>query len=92
MTARITVNVKPNSKNPAIEVTETTITLKLRERPIENAANQACLKALANYLDVPPSTITLIRGEKSRTKQFSITALDEAEVFRRLQDAAKAKG
>ena len=82
--AVLTIAVKPNSKHSGIERNGETIVLKLRERPIENAANEACIRALAVYLNVPPSSITLLRGATSRIKQFLIASLDREEAHRRL--------
>jgi uncharacterized protein len=70
---RINVIVKPGSKQPGITYEGETLVLRIRERPIEGAANAACIKALAKEYNVPPSAITLIRGEKARKKIFAVS-------------------
>jgi uncharacterized protein YggU (UPF0235/DUF167 family) len=40
---------------------------------LEGAANAACIKALAEHFSVSASSITLVRGEKSRTKVFDLS-------------------
>lgn len=67
------VIVKPGSKQPGISIDGEIITIRVRERPIENAANEACIRALAKHLGVPPSKVTLVSGAKSRRKRFSVS-------------------
>jgi hypothetical protein len=43
-----------------------------------NRANKAALEHLAEAFDVPPSSIRLIRGERSRHKTFEIDGVDQA--------------
>jgi uncharacterized protein YggU (UPF0235/DUF167 family) len=40
--------------------------------PTDGKANKAAIKLLANHLDVPPSSISLLRGQTSRSKQFLV--------------------
>jgi uncharacterized protein (TIGR00251 family) len=40
--------------------------------PTDGKANKATIKLLAKYLDVPPSSISLLRGQTSRAKQFLV--------------------
>jgi uncharacterized protein YggU (UPF0235/DUF167 family) len=42
--------------------------VRVRERAIEGAANEACLRAIARSLGIAPSCVTLVRGAKSRRK------------------------
>lgn len=59
--------------------------LRVRERAIEGAANEACLKAVAEALALAPSQIELVRGHRGRIKTFAAHALDEREILERLQ-------
>ena len=52
-------------KNGQLQVRTTT-------PPADGKANTAVRKMLARYLSVAPSTITLLRGQTSRDKQFLI--------------------
>jgi uncharacterized protein len=71
--ARITVIVKPGSKSPGIEERGADgLVVRVRERAIEGAANAACIDALATHFGVAPSRVTLLRGERSRTKLFDV--------------------
>jgi uncharacterized protein YggU (UPF0235/DUF167 family) len=40
--------------------------------PADGKANKAVMKMLAKHLGVAPSTLTLLRGETQRSKQFLI--------------------
>jgi uncharacterized protein YggU (UPF0235/DUF167 family) len=76
--------VKPGSKQPRIAFENGTLVLRVRERAVEGAANDACVRALAAALGVPASRVTLVHGSRSRQKRFSVEGLDEAEIRKRL--------
>jgi uncharacterized protein len=69
---RVDVIVKPGSKRPGIAFESETLVLRVRERAIEGAANAACIRALAEFYDIAPSSITLLRGAKSKKKTFAL--------------------
>ncbi len=75
---RISVKVKPGSKQPGISIEGETVVLRVRERAVEGAANEACIRALAEALDVPRTAVTLVRGARSREKLFAIEGLEQA--------------
>jgi hypothetical protein len=81
---RIAVSVKPGSKQPGFALDGESIVLRIRERPIEGAANDACVRALAEHLHIAPSSITLERGTRSREKLFAIDGLTIDEIKTRL--------
>lgn len=58
--------------------------LRVRERAIEGAANDACVKAVAEALGLASSQVALLRGHRGRIKTFAVTALDEREIGERL--------
>lgn len=88
--SRLVVAVKPASKHPGIELTDDGVVLRVRERPIDGAANEACVKALASYLQIPRSRVRLVRGESSRHKTFEIDGIDAETALARLTAQAKA--
>ncbi len=71
---RISVTVKPGSKAPGIEQSGDTLIVRVRERAIEGAANEAVIRAIAAHYGVAPSRVTLLRGATSRTKVFEVDA------------------
>ena len=69
---KVEVAVKPGSRKPGITVENGELVLRVRERAIEGAANQACIAALAKEFKVAPSRVTLTRGARSKHKVFTI--------------------
>ncbi len=82
--ALLRITVKPGDKTPGIAWRGEGWVLRVRERAIEGAANEACIEALARILRVPPSTITLLRGHRARVKTFAIEGLDESSLHERM--------
>jgi len=70
----ITVTVKPGSrKGPLVEVGDGgALTVYVREQAIEGKATEAVIRALAAHLGVPPSTVDLRSGARSRIKRFEV--------------------
>lgn len=69
----IHIVVKPGSKMPGISEEHGTLTLRVKERAVEGAANEGCIRALATYYQVAPSTITLVRGARAKNKTFRLS-------------------
>lgn len=46
--------------------------VSVKEVPVDGKANEAIIKALAEYFDVSKSNITLISGQSSKQKVFEI--------------------
>jgi len=68
---KIFVEAKPGSKNEGIEqVDEKHFVVRVKELPIQGRANRAIIKALAKYLSIAPSRITLVSGFSSKQKVF----------------------
>ncbi len=57
-----------NNPNQSLE-----LKVKVQAPPIDGAANEALLELLGESLGIAPSHLQLVRGEKSRSKIFSIT-------------------
>lgn len=70
---KITVTVKSGTKNRE-EVVKTAegLTVYTKSPAIEGRANQAVVKLLADYYDVPKTSIKLLRGASSKIKIFEI--------------------
>ncbi len=68
-----TVLVKPGSKkSPLVVENGHALTVFLREKPIDGAANQALVKVLAKHFSVSKSQVTIKAGTKSRHKLVDI--------------------
>ena len=83
--ATLSVRVQPRaSRNEVAGFVGETLKLRLTAPPVEGEANEACLALLAKLLDLAPSRLAIIQGERSRTKVIRITGLTKNEVHARL--------
>jgi len=69
------VHVKPGSrKGPLVEVDAERLTVFVRERAVDGAANDGVIRALAAHFGVPPREVTILRGHASRHKRVEVGA------------------
>ena len=70
----IKIRVLPrSSKNEIIgPMADGTLKIKLTAPPVDGAANEALIKLLAKYYDLPKSKITILSGQKSKNKTLEI--------------------
>lgn len=71
---RHTVHVKPgSSKGPLVVVEDDgSLTVFLRERAVEGAANDGLVRVIAEHFGVPRGRVTIARGHTSRTKLVDV--------------------
>ena len=70
---KIFVTAKPSAKENRVEkIDETHFKVWVKAPPDEGRANQAVLKTLAGFLDVPKSSLELLSGHKSKQKIFTL--------------------
>mgnify|MGYP001568339895 FL=1 len=70
---RISVKVKANTSQERIEkIDDTNFLVWIREKPVEGKANEAVIKALAEYFGIAKSDITLIKGKTVKIKIFEV--------------------
>jgi Uncharacterized conserved protein len=71
---KISVKVKAGAKIAKVEkLSDTSFSVCVKEKPQDGKANYAVREALAEYLNIPRSRVTLSSGAKSKTKLFEIT-------------------
>ena len=71
---RITVLVKAGRKEKKIEkLSDNSFSIWVKEKPQGGKANHAVREALAEYLNIPKSRVTLVSGKTSKTKLFDIS-------------------
>lgn len=58
--------------------------------PERGRANRALVELLAEALDVPRDTVTVVAGKTVRRKVVEVDGLDAAEIDRRLEAARRA--
>jgi uncharacterized protein YggU (UPF0235/DUF167 family) len=59
--------------------------VRLAAPPVEGEANAALARFLGRVLDVPPSSVTILRGASGREKLLRLAGLTAAAVKSRLQ-------
>ena len=70
---RINLRVIPRAKQNKIDVdNDGTYRIHITAAPVDNAANVAVIKMLAEHFDVPKSQIKIVRGDTSRIKVVEI--------------------
>lgn len=71
---RITVSVKPgSSKGPLVDTHEDgSLTVFLKQRAVDGAANEALIRVLAEHFKVAKSKVSIESGFTSRLKRVSI--------------------
>lgn len=73
----VTIRVKPGSRRgPLVEETPddpmAPLTVHVRERAVDGAANAGVVAALAAHFGVPRSQVAILRGHTARIKRVSI--------------------
>jgi len=58
----LTVKVSANAKVPAVVKEEAWVRVAVKEPAKENKANQAVIQAIADQLDVPTYSVSLVKG------------------------------
>ena len=58
--------------------------VRITAAPVDSAANKVLLKFIAKSLGVPPRTVSLIRGDKNRSKVLLIAYTNAASVLANL--------
>jgi uncharacterized protein (TIGR00251 family) len=83
--AILTVKVIPRAGRTAVAGTrDNTLLIRLAAAPVDGAANTALIELLSETLGVPKRQITIVSGEKSRTKRVKVVGVTAATVQQRL--------
>lgn len=69
---KITVTVKPRSKEEKVQKIGEEYVISVKEPAIENKANKALIKLLSRYFHVPETRIEILSGKNSRRKIVEI--------------------
>ena len=81
----LNIKVHPRANRNTVEVSDDgTITIRVTAAPDRGKANAAAVKLLANRLDVPKSSVSIIRGHTSRNKVVRVDGIEDAELNGRL--------
>lgn len=83
---RIEVKALPrSSKNQVQGEQDGALKVKLAAAPVDGEANQALVKYLASYLDIPRRNVVLLKGESSRNKVLEIKGLSREALLGKLK-------
>jgi hypothetical protein len=73
---RLTVHAQPGAKRTEVSgLHGEALKVRIQAPPLEGRANEELIRFLADTLNVPRSHVTLVRGEKSRSKVFDIAGV-----------------
>lgn len=82
---RIHVHAQPGAKRTeVVGLHGDALKIRIQAPPLEGRANEELIRFLAETLGVPRSRVSLIRGDKSRSKVFEITSFDPEAAKRSL--------
>lgn len=80
------IRVHPRARKNAITgVIGDAIKLTLTAPPVEGKANEACVEFLAEFLNVPRASVTIVAGQSSRNKVIRVVGRSTAQVEERLR-------
>jgi uncharacterized protein (TIGR00251 family) len=78
----VRVRVAPRASCDAIEGEyQGALKIRLTAPPVDDRANEALRRLLAERLNVPVSAVRIVAGEKSRTKRVEIAGVASAQVL-----------
>lgn len=69
---RLAVRVTPGARSESLAIIDGQLHAKVRARPTDGAANRAVIALLAAALEMPPSQLSLLRGDTDRNKLIRI--------------------
>jgi uncharacterized protein (TIGR00251 family) len=79
--ALLSVRVQPRARREEIVgLREGVLVVRVRAPALEGRANLALCRLLAGRLDIAPSRVSVVRGERAREKVVRIAGLDPADV------------
>ena len=83
--AELIVRVTPRAEADRVgRYAHGVLEVRVTRPPADGEANRAVVRLLAATLGVPPTTLTLVAGARSRTKRYAIEGLTAANLAMRL--------
>jgi uncharacterized protein len=81
MEARLEVRLRPRShRDELIGWREGVLQARVTAPPLDDKANRALCRLIAARLDVPPSRVSVVRGQKSREKLILVEGIEQAKI------------
>ena len=69
---KISIRVIPNAKKSRVVEEEKSLKVYVTALPVDNKANKAVIKALADYFNTKKKSINIVKGMHSRNKVVEI--------------------
>lgn len=86
------VRVQPRAKrNAIIGAVGDAIKVTLTAPPVEGKANEAVIGFLADFFDIPRSSVTITSGKTSRLKMIRISGMTRHTLTGRFKDLGELK-
>ena len=83
---RLDIHVQPGgSRNELCGQHGDSLKVKVKARPVEGAANQAVREFFAELFEIPKSSVTILKGDRARTKSILLGG-DTEKLLNRLKD------
>lgn len=73
----VAISVKPGARRPGIALENGAIVVRVRERAIDGAANEAVIRAIAERIDVPLRDVAIVRGLRSGSKLVAVADIPD---------------
>jgi uncharacterized protein (TIGR00251 family) len=84
------IQVTPHASSAQIVgVQDRMLKIKVTARPVEGAANEACIKLLAKTLALKKSQMEIFAGAKSRKKTVLVKDISRAELEMKINNVLK---
>lgn len=81
----IDVRVVPRAARSGIAGTrDGALLVRLNAPPVEGAANEELIAVMAKALDVPKRAVSIVAGERGRSKRVRVMGVDESTVRARV--------
>ncbi len=88
-TAAIDVRVIPRAGRSGFAgLRDGAILVRLAAAPVDGAANAELIELIARALDIPKRDITIMSGERSRSKRIRVAGMNREQVIDRLRAGA----
>jgi hypothetical protein len=90
--SRIDIRLKPRAKNDRIAVTATgVIEVAVTSPPIDDRANEHLVALIADHLDIPKSSLSIVCGRHGRNKVVAVSGLTKDTILKKLMNREGCK-
>lgn len=84
---RFSAVIQPRASiNEVSGIHNNSLKIRLTSPPIDGAANKTCIKFLAKWLGVSPSSVCIVAGLSNKNKTIEISNMDESAFLKKLNE------